>query len=230
MNYTFLKSLLDEREAYEKEFPGQPASDMHHFGAWLERKYRPAVPMPTDGDIPAIAEPEGMEGSESELLIGRDLMLLNRYLRQYAKKALHDTPLNGLDEYIYILVLYFSPNISKSELIYQNRHEKPTGMEIIRRLVQAGFIHQTADPTDGRSKLLSLTEEGTNLFLKIYGRFQVVTRVACGDLNAREIKMLAYLVERLERFHQQVFDTTRDQSFEGLVSAAGFGESLENGN
>jgi DNA-binding MarR family transcriptional regulator len=51
------------------------------------------------------------------------------------------------------------PNLTKIQLIERNGHEKQTGTQIIKRLLEYGLIEEKNDSEDKRSKRLNITEK-----------------------------------------------------------------------
>jgi DNA-binding MarR family transcriptional regulator len=53
--------------------------------------------------------------------------------------------------------------LTPSELATHERIQRPTATRVIARLEEAGLVERAADPTDGRSSLVSMTAEGRAL-------------------------------------------------------------------
>ncbi len=208
MKYELLQTLLPYLDAYERAYPKQ--QDARHFAVWLARQ---------SADEAQVATRKATEGPvQSESVeIGKLLVYLNRYAKNYAKKALDDSPLGGMDEFVYLAILLYEGALTKSELIYRNRHEKPTGMEIIRRLLTAGFVEQSDDPDDRRSKRLRITETGKSVFGQVVERMDFVSELLTGNLNSAEKMLLLQILEKLEGFHQLVLAKTKGGDFEETV-------------
>jgi MarR family transcriptional regulator, lower aerobic nicotinate degradation pathway regulator len=195
MKYGLLNQLLPLLEAFERAFPGE--QDPQRFAVWLMAQ-QPAVEETTPSDIAT-----SRQESEASALV-RLLAFLHRYARLYARKGLEATNLGSLEEYAYLDTLRQSGPISKTELIQKNRHEKPTGMEIIRRLLDLGLMLQQDDRDDRRSKLVSLSPQGIELLDTLTETMQKIFRLTTGNLSAVERLQLLQLLEKLERFHQVV--------------------------
>ena len=208
MKYELLQTLLPYLDAYERAYPKQ--QDARHFAVWLARQ---------SADEAQVATRKATEGPvQSESVeIGKLLVYLNRYAKNYAKKALDESPLGGMDEFVYLAILLYEGALTKSELIYRNRHEKPTGMEIIRRLLTAGFVEQSDDPDDRRSKRLRITETGKSVFGQVVERMDFVSELLTGNLNSAEKMLLLQILEKLEGFHQLVLAKTKGGDFEETV-------------
>lgn len=189
MSYALLTALLPLLESYEKAYPGD--TDPQRFAVWLGSQADVVGKAPA-----AIAKEDG--------LLLQLLGFFNRYVRGYARKALEGSPLHTIDEYAYLAAVQAAGSLTKSALIQQQRHEKPTGMEIIKRLLELNLLAQTDDPADRRSKRLTLTPEGMQLVDALAPNMQQVGRITAGNLNPLERAQLLQLLQKLEAFHQVV--------------------------
>lgn len=195
MKYDLLQSLLPHLEAYERAYPQQ--SNPQHFAVWLARQT-------ADEQHLTAHDPSAPAYETAEDTIRRLVIFLQRYARNYAKKALEGSMLGTLDEFAYLNILLHDGPLSKSELIQRNRHEKPTGMEIIRRLLLMDLVTQNDDPDDRRSKQLRPTPEGIGQIKQVAEEMGKVSQLLVGNLNPTEKMLLLQLLARLEQFHQVV--------------------------
>ena len=189
MSYALLKSLLPLLESFERAHPGE--TDPQRFATWLGLQTNAGGKPPTEFAL------------EDGLLL-QLFGFFNRYVRGYARKALEGSPLHSIDEFAYLAALQAAGSLTKSALIQQQRHEKPTGMEIIKRLLALGLLAQNDDPEDRRSKRLSLTPEGEQLVEALGPNMQQVGRITAGNLNPLERAQLLQILQKLEAFHQVV--------------------------
>jgi DNA-binding MarR family transcriptional regulator len=203
MKYELLQSLLPYLEEYERTYPKQ--QNPQHFAVWLARQASSPEQVAQRG--------AGQEGAEIQRLV----VFLSRYARSYAKKALENSPLGSMDEFMYLEAVSKSGGLSKSDLIYRNRHEKPTGMEIIRRLLAGGWIAQTDDPEDRRSKQLNITETGSNTLASVADRMYLATELTAGNLNGAEKLLLLQILGKMESFHQLMQARAKNGSFEDIL-------------
>src|SRR3954469_18597718 len=60
--------------------------------------------------------------------------------------------------------------LTPSELASRERIQRPTATRVLARLEEAGLIARTADPTDRRSSLVSITEPGRALLDSVRDR------------------------------------------------------------
>ncbi len=195
MKYDLLQTLLPHLEAYERTYPKEQSPQ--HFAVWLVRQT-------TDGEQVNERPVAQTEKERIDNNIGKLLIYLNRYMRIYARKALENSPLGTMDEFVYLVMLTEQGALTKSDLIQRNRHEKPTGMEIIRRLLALGLIAQTDDLDDRRSKRLTITPKGTEVSAQVAGQMTKVSTLLTGNLTIAEKVLLLQLLDKLENFHQVV--------------------------
>ncbi len=211
MKYQLLQTLLPLLEEYEKT--NTKVDDVQHFAVWLTRQQAD----PIEAEEPAHHAP----GAETpEVVIGKLLFFMTRYARIYSRKALEGTVLGSMDEFVYLASLHSFGSMTKSELIYRNRHEKPTGMDIIKRLLALGLIRQENDLEDRRSKQIAISDQGLAVLLPLYGRMGLVSHIVAGNLSKSERITLVQLLEKLEVFHQVMQAKTKNESFEGMLKVA----------
>lgn len=218
MNYDLVKQLLEQVEAFERQLPASGPPTLADFAAWLPQQVAPTQP-----DEQATAGPirsGGLVGNppSPEAEIGITITYLYRYTRLYSKKALADTPLSTIDEFSYMVILLLEgPAPTKTELIDRNVHEKTTGTEILRRLINGGLIEQFDDLTDRRAKRLKLTDKGRALMFQVMPRMSEVVMLMGGNLTTSEKMDLFHLVSKLHLFHNQIFLHERDTDLHTLI-------------
>lgn len=122
MKATALAQIADRIAAYEAahgELTAERLQDFHRFCL------SPAAAAATD--------PEPW-------VLGQHVTYLYRFSKYYTKYALADSPLQSIDEFVFLADLLGRPGLSKAELTDSHIHERSTGIEIITRLLRRGFI------------------------------------------------------------------------------------------
>lgn len=154
-------------------------------------------------------------GSETDISIL--IVLMFRYAKGYIKKALKDSPIKTADEFSFLITLLTYESLSKSELIQKQVMEKTSGTEIINRLLKLGLITQFNDETDKRSVRVRITHIGRMELLKILPQMQTVSQIVTGNLTETEKTMLAYMLRKLEHYHNDIFLNKKDTELEELI-------------
>lgn len=135
---------------------------------------------------------------------------MGRYIDNYGRKNLPDTPIGSIDEFTYLIVLLEHTEISKSELIQYNGHAITTGTDIIKRLLKKGFVIQKANPEDKRSYLIELTEMGKGALFQSSGTVNKLSVIAAGILSNDELIQLVGMLQKLDKFHDKVHQENKD--------------------
>jgi DNA-binding MarR family transcriptional regulator len=89
--------------------------------------------------------------------------------------------------------------LTPSELASRERIQRPTATRVIARLEEAGLVERTADPTDGRSSLVSLTGEGRALLKKLRANKDAYLARRLETLDPDELAALERAADILER-------------------------------
>lgn len=214
MNYEFLKSLLTQAEAFERDTLTEDGQTLAGFSAWLHKR-QATVSAQVPPEVPVHSLLDGAATSEIE--IAMLVSCVYRYAKLYSKKALVGMPISSIDEFTYLAQLLRGSQPSKTELIEENIHEKTTGTEILRRLIGNGLIEQFDDPNDRRSKRLKLSGLGLELMGQIMPRMNQVATLVGGELSVAEKQQLVGLLQKLHLFHYPLFLNERDIPIEELA-------------
>jgi MarR family transcriptional regulator, lower aerobic nicotinate degradation pathway regulator len=204
MNIHLLRTLLDYMEQYEQETTREHAN-IAHFADWLSKATMPK------NDVPQIISPQNID-----IMLCKWITAMYRYVKVYSRKAFKDTAVGGIDEFVYLMHLFAEGNMSKTTLFEKNIHEKPTGIQIINRLIQQGFIEQTDYVHDKRSKELSITQKGRGALMEALPPANSISQLAVGVLTDAEKGQLFQLLKKLDDFHQPIFLSNAIEDKEGI--------------
>ncbi len=140
-----------------------------------------------------------------------------RYAKGYIKKALRSSLLNSADEFAFLITLLTYDSITKIELINLQVMEKTSGNEIINRLIKLGLVNQEVNPDDKRSLRISISEKGRAELMKVLPQMQLVSQIVSGNLNEDEKYALLYILRKLDRFHNHIFNHKRKYELTELM-------------
>lgn len=156
---------------------------------------------------------------------------LNRFAGMYSKKALVHSELNNLEDWGYLISLNFMGSPKKSELIAELLSEFPSGIEVIKRLVNGGLAEEFDDPTDKRSKRIRITQKGQRVLFETMHYMKDIATLAFGPLTEAEKQLLMLLLQKLDRFHLDKYKETRPSDYHGAVHILkqSLGKSVEEG-
>jgi DNA-binding MarR family transcriptional regulator len=201
MNYHLIKELIQCVEEFDTTASSQAYSkDLAGFKKWICTSESAK-----NGDLEE-PEWEGKEdGRTPESLISTLLVHMNRYAKSYSKSAIHDSPFSSQEDFIYLINLKAFGAMSKMDLIKKNIQEKPTGMLIINRLIEQGWVIQSDSLADRRSKIITITEKGLFDLEKVMNKIRHATEIVSGNLTYQEKIKLIKLLQKLDNFHNPIY-------------------------
>ncbi|MBD1422065.1 MarR family winged helix-turn-helix transcriptional regulator [Sphingobacterium chuzhouense] len=199
MNYILLRDIINLVEKFEMENKNYTA-DISGFKHWIYDEIRVQENVIDEPDW------EGKENGRSpESVINTLIVHMNRYAKTYSKSAMHNSEFSTQEEFIYLINLQAFGSMTKMELIKKNIQDKPTGMQIINRLIAQGWIVQKKSETDKRSKIINITASGIKVLEKQMDKIRQATSIVTGNLNHLEKMELIRLLDKLDHFHKPIF-------------------------
>jgi len=164
-----------------------------------------------------VVSTELAENAGSDTDISILIVLLFRYAKGYIKKALKESVIHTADEFSFLITLMTYESLNKTELIQKQVMEKTSGTEIINRLLRQGLIQQFNDEHDKRSIRVKITSVGRMELLKILPHMQTVSQVVSGNLNETEKLTLAFMLRKLEHYHNDIFINKKEHDLVDLL-------------
>ncbi len=206
MNYSTVRQLIDQLEAFEQE---TGLSDLSSFSLWLQSRLNSKAPAPG-------ASLKELNKSH-DVLIARGIGALYQHAKHYTKTALSDLPLNGLYDFAFLTSLLEHGDLRKSEIIAQNLIEFSPGMEVIRRLIRRNLIEDFSDPNDARSKRVRITEYGRQICLQALKEMTKAAKIVSGHLAEEEKMVLIGIIRKLQEFHQPIWENEHGAELNQII-------------
>lgn len=204
MNYRLVKDVIDLVQEFEIETNNNNdfETSVQGFKNWISTNNNTIVNEPNW---------EGKEnGRSAESVINTLIVHLNRYAKSYSKSAIFGSNFSTQEDFTYLINLKAFGEMSKMDLIKKNVHEKPVGMQIINRLINQGWIEQRNSKTDKRSKVISISETGLQALGNQMDKIRQATSIVTGNLSQNEKMELIRLLNKLDNFHQPIYDRNID--------------------
>ncbi len=195
MQIHLLKSLIDELAVFEKETKLKEPS-INDFKQWLNNQedVKAQVQAKLNGPF------DNVEAQVSRLLI-----FAYRYAKLRIKRDMQLSPVKNLDEFAFLATLLPNKSISKIELIEKNVVEKTTGFEVIKRLKAQKLIKEVANPNDGRSILVTITDKGRKEIFKSFDKMASANNEISEVLDENEKHVLAAILYKLQDHHHPFY-------------------------
>ena len=214
-----LIDIIDYLDAYEKENDGKEISlNTTDFIGYVNahHKFDSIKQNQVSGKNEDWRELQTNEnGSNTDISIL--VVMLFRYAKGYIKKALKNSKIKTADDFSFMITLLTYDSMTKMELTNLQIMEKTSGNEIINRLIKIGLVEQSQDENDKRSVRIKLTEAGKKEIISVLPQMRLVSQIVIGDLNENEINTLAYMLRKLDHYHNDIFTSKKDIELTELV-------------
>lgn len=212
MNYNLIKDTLTLLESFEKINQSESyPNNIEGFCHWIIDSKAPL-------DSRELEWENKMKGRSIESVISTMLVHMGKYAKNYSKSAIHNSQFSTQDEFIYLITLDAYGAMGKTELIRRNKQDKPTGIQIINRLIKCGWVRQKDSLQDKRSKILEITPEGKNYLESKMDDIRKASKIVTADLTEREKAQLARILLKMDKFHQKIYN--KNHSPETLLKEA----------
>lgn len=203
MNYDILRNVVDLLEQFERE-KGTFSNDIEDFKSWIAVNHK-------NEQVPNEPYWEAKEkGRSPESVISTLIVHMNRYAKSYSRAAIFGSGFSSQEDFIYLITLKASGAMAKMDLIKKNVHDKSAGMQIINRLIAQGWVDQTDSDTDKRSKVLEISNKGSEVLDQQMDKIRKATEVVTGDLTYAEKMELIRLLNKLNDFHLAIYNKNID--------------------
>lgn len=203
MTYDLIKNVINLVEEFENHNAQVKnySNDIDGFKHWIIEAYEQDEILKEEPDW------EGKEqGRSPESVINTFIVHMNRYARNYSRAVIHDSDFSTQEDFIYLINLNAFGAMTKMELIKKNVQDKSTGNQIINRLIKLGFVDQKDSKVDKRSKIIDITEKGSEHLEQHMDKIRQATQVVTGDLTHQEKMELIRLLTKLNDFHLPIYN------------------------
>jgi len=215
INIHLLKEILNHLEHYS-EF--QPTEDqtMESFLLWLNRQ------LITETYQKGYSDPHLPDNVHHNIQLDLDQKLsqvmfhLFRMMKIYIKKALENLDLTSTEDFYFLAMLSHRHSMKKSELVYENILEMPSGIEVIKRLLRHQLIIDYPDPDDKRSKRVKITKKGMNVVRHSMKNMSKASQIMFASLTNEQKLHLLTLIQPLYEHHLSLFKTDKDKTLKEL--------------
>lgn len=208
--------LISEWDSYQETHPEATVPDFcRHYLAKVETRETPE-------GLFAGVEPPDLTSTVGKL-IGR----LGAILTTYFRLALKEGEEMELEGFYCLNTIFHHGEARKIDIISYNFLEQTTGIDLLNRLKQAGYISERTDPSDKRAKLVRLTEEGKQLLFGLYERLYLPAYLLFGEMSRVDVHLIINLLGPLENKHGKILGAGRTKAFSELVMETLGAEKLD---
>ena len=178
-----LKEIVHWLEEYQTENQSDDSS-LVSFIIWLNSR------LFSEGKVgKARHSPELLDMELSFVLV-----MQSRYYKTYAKKVLGESELTSPDGFSFLYHLNHTDSFRKMELIKMHHLEPPSGIEVLKRLLNKGFIEEFDDTDDKRAKRIKITAKGRKELEVVMPKMSEVFSLMTAELSLNEkLHVVAFL-------------------------------------
>lgn len=205
MNFDLVKDVMDLVKEFQSKNKLNPiyGNNVDGFRQWIKN---------SDEAVPQLNWEGKESGRTPESIINTLIVHMNHYAKAYSKSAIYDSKFSTQDDFIFLINLKFHGPMKKMELIKHNKQEKPVGIKIINRLIGTNWAEQKDSKTDKRSKIIQITQEGLKALENQMDKIRKATQIVTGDLSELEKMKLIELLQRLNNFHEPLYNENIEAS------------------
>jgi DNA-binding MarR family transcriptional regulator len=211
MNFELLYELIAEFENFQNTSKGLKNKSIYDFAMFIQENEKLNTTLEMKPDASKLTQ------IELEVGISKLLVHLYRYARIHIRNAMADFPELVSEDFTYLYTLQRYGSMTKTQLIERNIHEKPSGLEVIKRLLNHKLISEAIDETDKRSKLLTITKKGNLAYENTKDITTNVAKVVSGNLNLTEKQTLFQLLKKLDSYHNPIYLSKNSKTVNTLL-------------
>ena len=185
-----IKEIVQWLERFHKENPENELS-LESFILWLNSK------LFSESHIENTSHSHESLDMELSFL----LVMQSRYYKAYVKKILGQSEFSSPEGFSFLYHLSLVNSYRKMELIKMHQIEPPSGVEVLKRLLNKQLIEEFDDSDDKRAKRISITEKGKKELQFIMPKMSEVFGLMSADMSLNEkLHVLAFL-KQMNNFH-----------------------------
>jgi len=129
------------------------------------------------------------------------LIIQNRHYKTYTKKVLGESEFSSPEGFSFLYHLSLADSYRKMELIKMHHVEPPSGVEVLKRLLNKQLIKEFDDPDDKRAKRIRITETGKKEIQEILPKMQKVFDLMTAEMSLNEKLHVVSFLKQMNNFH-----------------------------
>lgn len=132
---------------------------------------------------------------------GKMAKMVGRISKLHTAMAIHvlkECGINNFEDFTFLNSIYKSMKPRKTDVINENFIELSSGLLILERLKNNGYILEEADDQDKRSKRLKMTKKGQAVLEKCYKRMQELNKEYFGGVPEEDLQLCIQLMSPIE--------------------------------
>ncbi|GEP91664.1 DNA-binding transcriptional regulator, MarR family [Chitinophaga terrae (ex Kim and Jung 2007)] len=137
--------------------------------------------------------------------------------RVYLKMALQEIPGFDLEWFYFLNSIYQMKEVKKTQVIQYNFTEQTTGIDILNKLKNLGYIAERTDPDDKRAKLVGITKAGEKMLFRLYQLLYKPNLLMYHGIDPKDKQVIINLLKDTEHTHQELLSGARNKTLDDLL-------------
>lgn len=200
-------AVLTEWNAFDEKHPDAGIEDFCRYYL-IHKREKVHEREVFDGIIPP------KEDSQLMKLLGRIVKLHGTF----TAAALADSGLNSIEEFSLLAAIRQLNGPRKTEAISACLYEISTGTDMLKRYKKAGYITETPDLEDKRSKRISLTPKGEKVMKKAQINIVKLAQMMMHGVDPEDKKLCFQLLKRIEIEFSASWQSFRGKTFDEIYA------------
>jgi len=159
--------------------------------------------------------------AEKESVLAKLLGRLVKLHTTYAMMTLKEKGIGSFEEFTFLNTILATGNPRKSDVINENFIELSSGLLVIDRLKNRGYITETDDENDKRSKRVELTADGKEKIQACHQLMDKLNKSFYNDLPETDINLLIEMLKPLEIKLSSLWLRNRKKPFDEIYKGSG---------
>lgn len=197
-------TLLNQWAEFLSRNPGAELEDFHRYKLIEQKQARQQQGEVADGILPP----------EANLLLIKLLHRIDRLYLEYAEVAIEGTGIHHFEEFLFLNAVAHLQEPRKTEVITHTITRLSSGLLIIERLKKYGYIAESDDEEDKRSKRVELTPSGQMVLQNCYEQTSQLGKLFFSDLTEEDMLLCIQLLKSVEIKFSQLWPKHKGKTFE----------------
>jgi DNA-binding MarR family transcriptional regulator len=212
-----LKQLIDLWDSYEKEGRDLNLPD---FAEWMRTRLGKSPKLNKkvsyNKDMGQSEHIDYFNSLDEPTRFLESIARISRYHEFYIRKFLVDLPINSRLEYLFLKTVKQLQQSKKTDLINIHLVDYSTGMDTIKRLINNGFLTETADKKDKRVRLLRVTKKGMDVVLKADKKVSDEKNMFLTCISMNKWKKAIPVLDEIDKLHNSIYQKHSDKPYAEL--------------
>ena len=187
---TIIQEFLNSLIKFSDEKKREPR-DLREFTAWMSNSIF----------CSPIDEQHSDKIKDINLELTFLLSMQSKRYKMLCKKVFYNTELKTPDDYSFLYHLSLADSFRKMELVNIHLLEAPSGIEVLKRLLNKQLTEEYDDADDKRAKRVRITTKGKKLINQLAPQMENVYSQMTSDLNSDDKLHLKSIMGKFNIYH-----------------------------